>query len=140
MIKNIYYKYREIINYVFIGALTTLISLLSYYLLTTLLLNPNNAFELQLANVISWILSVTFAYITNRKFVFESDNKKLTEIFKFFSSRLSTLLLEMFLMFLLVTLIGFNDKISKILVQVVILVTNYLLSKFFVFKRTRKNH
>lgn len=135
MIKNIYSKYKEIINYLIFGILTTIVSLLTYYLLVFTILNPNNTFELQIANIISWIAAVTFAYITNRKYVFNSKEKKITkEITKFYSSRLTTLFLDMIIMFIFVTLLKYNDKIIKIFVQIIVTITNYILSKLIVFK------
>ena len=89
MIKKIYIKYKEIINYLIFGILTTLVSLLTYYLLVFTILNPNNPIELQLANIISWITCVTFAYITNRKYVFNSIDKNIKkELIKFYSSKI----------------------------------------------------
>ena len=131
---NIYKKYEEIINYIIVGGLTTVVSLLGYYL-SVLFLNPNNAFQLQIANIISWIACVTFAYFANRKIVFKSkENNKIKECSKFFISRLSTLIIDMITMFILVTLFKINDKIAKILVQFIVLVLNYVFSKLFVFK------
>lgn len=133
---DLYNKYKEIINYLIFGVLTTLISLATYYALTFTVLNADKAFELQIANVVSWIASVTFAYFTNRSFVFESKEKlSLKEAFSFYMSRVSTLLLDMGLMYLLVTVLSFNDKLVKIIVQVVVIVLNYVLSKFIVFKK-----
>ena len=135
MIK-LYKKYEEIINYLIIGALTTLVSLVTYYICTTTFLNPNNKYELLTANIISWIFAVTFAYFTNRTIVFKSKNeKKLKEAISFYSSRVSTLILESVLMFVFVNLLHFNDKIIKIIVQFIIIVANYLLSKLIVFKK-----
>lgn len=135
---SIYKKHEEVINYLIIGVLTTVVSLLTYYLCVSTFLNPKVAIELQIANIISWIISVAFAYVTNRIFVFKSKSKKiLNEIWKFVSSRLLTLILDMLMMYLLVTCISFNDKISKIIVQVVIIVLNYVFSKLFVFKKNK---
>ena len=135
---NIYNKNKEIINYLIIGILTTIVSLASYYLLTFSILNPNNAFELQLANIISWILSVLFAYITNRKYVFSSTNKNIKkELSKFISSRFTTLLIDMGLMALLVTILNFNDKLVKLIVQIIVIALNYIFSKLFVFKEQK---
>ena len=121
--------------YLIIGGLTTLVSLGSYYLLTLKLLDPNKSIELAIANIISWICAVTFAYFTNRIFVFKSKNKEmLKEGIKFYLSRVSTLLLEVLCMFLLVNLLNINDKISKIIVQILITIGNYIISKFYVFK------
>ena len=136
--KTIYKKYEEIINYLIVGVLTTIVSLSSYYILVFTILNPNNPLELQIANVISWICAVTFAYITNRKYVFKSKNqKKLKEIVSFTSSRIITLLLDMLIMFITVTIFKINDKIAKLIIQVVVTITNYVLSKLIVFKKEK---
>jgi len=133
--KKFYDKYQEIINYLIVGVLTTVVSLSTYYLLVIFLLNPEKPLELQIANIISWISAVTFAYFTNRKYVFKSKNKKIKEATSFVSSRIASLLLDMLLMFIFVTLLNINDKIAKLIVQVFITVTNYILSKLFVFKK-----
>ena len=134
MIKRIYSQNKEIINYLFFGVLTTIVSLLTYYILTSTIFNPEKAIELQIANIISWIFSVTFAYITNRKYVFNSKSEDiLSECSKFFTSRIATLLLDILIMFLGVTILKFNDKIIKIISQVLIIIGNYILSKIFVF-------
>ena len=133
-IKNLFIKYQEIISYLIFGVLTTVISLATYYLLVYTILDPNKGFELQIANIISWIAAVTFAYFTNRKYVFKSNKeKRLKEAFNFYLSRLSTLLIDMFLMWLLVTKLSFNDKVIKMIVQIVFSVLNYVFSKFLVF-------
>ena len=134
MIK-IYKKYKEIINYLIVGGLTTVVSLAAYYGCVLTFLSPEDGVQLQVANIISWIAAVTFAYFTNRKFVFESKNKnRLREAVAFYSSRVMTLLMDMGCMFLMVTLCGMNDKIAKLVVQVIVTVGNYILSKYLVFK------
>ena len=135
-----YKKYKEFISYLLVGALTTLVSLGSYYICVTTFLNPHNTIQLQIANLISWVCAVTFAYFSNRKFVFISKNKNIVkECGAFFLSRISTLLIDMLLMFIFVTLLGLNDKLIKLLVQFIITITNYLLSKFLVFKNEKRN-
>ena len=132
-------KSREIILYLIFGVLTTFVSLAAYYLLVYTFLNPNNALELQIANIISWCVSVIFAYFTNRKYVFESKNKnKIKESISFVISRLITLFMDMGIMFFGVTLMHGNDKIIKIVSQVIIIVANYLFSKLIVFNRKVK--
>ncbi len=127
---------KEIILYVVFGVLTTIVSLVTYYICVGTFLNAENAIQLQIANIIAWIISVAFAYITNRKFVFESTNKnKLDEATKFVTSRIATLLMDMFIMFLGVTLLKLNDGIIKIISQVIVIVANYVFSKIFVFKK-----
>lgn len=135
---SIYKKNKEIINYLIVGVLTTLVSILSYFLFTISILNPNNQIELQVANILSWVLAVIFAYFTNRKYVFVSNNKhKLEEFLKFTSSRITTLLIEMIFMYIFVCILLFNDKIMKIIAQIVVIVLNYILSKLFVFKKDK---
>ena len=113
---DIYKKHKEGFNYLIFGGLTTLLSLLVYYAVTFTFLNPDNTIELQIANILSWIFGFLFAYFTNRKYVFESKNKKVSEeFFKFFLSRISTLLLDMAIMFVFVTFLKFNDKVFKII-------------------------
>lgn len=138
MLKKYYSKYKEIVNYVIVGGMTTLVSLGSYYLMVMTVFDPQNAIQLQAANIISWVAAVTFAYFTNRVFVFDSKNKnKVLEAASFVATRLMSLLLDMFFMFLFVTVIMINDKLAKIMVQFVVMITNYLLSKFFVFRKRK---
>ena len=115
-IKELYLKYKEIINYLIFGVLTTVVSLATYYICVYTFLNPDNSLQLQVANIVSWIAGVTFAYITNRKFVFESEEQeKLKEAGKFVTSRIATLLTDMLIMFIGVTILKLNDKIIKLI-------------------------
>lgn len=129
-------KYRELIAYLIAGVLTTIVSFGVYYLVTLSLLDPNDKIELQIANVISWICAVLFAYFVNRKYVFQSKEKNIIkEGSKFCLSRIVTLLLDMLTMFLMVSIFHINDRISKLVSQVVVTIGNYIISKLFVFKR-----
>lgn len=133
---EIYKKNKEIINYLIVGVLTTIVSLATYYICVCTFLNPDNPVELQTANIISWIVAVFFAYFTNRKYVFESKEKNiLKEGTKFIGSRVTTLLLDMLIMYVGVTLLRFNDKIIKIISQILVIVGNYIISKLFVFRK-----
>ena len=139
MISKIFDKYKEVILYLIFGFLTTVVSLVVYYLLTISLLDPSNALCLQIANIISWVCGVAFAYFTNRKYVFESKNaNRFKEATSFVSARIITLLLDMLLMGVGVSILRFNDKIMKIVSQFLVIVLNYLFSKLFVF-RSDKN-
>ena len=136
MIIDLYKKYKEIVNYLIFGVLTTIISLAVYYLLTFTVIDPKNALLLQVANVISWVAGVLFAYVTNRKYVFDSKNEdKLKEFSSFVGARLVTLIMDMIIMYVGVTLMRGNDKYIKLISQVVVIVSNYLFSKIFVFRR-----
>lgn len=133
-IYDLYKKYEEIINYIIVGGMTTVISILSYYLFRLIFSNNSN-FYIQLSTVLSWIVAVTFAYFSNRIFVFKSKNSKSLESVKFVTSRIMSLLIEMLVMFILTGILKINDKIAKILVQFIIVILNYLFSKIFVFKK-----
>ena len=138
--KNLYKKYEEIINYIVVGALTTLVSLGVKWGLLFTILNPKDALELQIAVIVSWIAAVTFAYVTNRIFVFKSKSKKVfKELVSFFAARVLTLGMEMLLMWFFITLLKFNSNIwvvsCTLLVQVLIMILNYLFSKLFVFRK-----
>ena len=134
--KNLYVKYREIIMYLIFGVLTTVVSLAVYYFLVYTVLNPNQALQLQIANIISWIAGVAFAYVTNRSMVFQSKNQnKLKEATNFVLARVVTLVMDMIIMFIGVTILHGNDKILKLISQVVVIVSNYVFSKVFVFQK-----
>lgn len=133
---KLYRKYEEIINYIIVGALTTLISLITYYVCVLTFFEPKNALELQAANLISWIISVIFSYFTNRIFVFKSKSKKkIKEFLSFVTARILTLVLDMLIMFIMVTILEINDKLSKLIVQVIVIALNYIFSKLFIFKK-----
>lgn len=133
---ELYKQYKEIINYLIVGVLTTVVSLGVYYACVLTFLDPENAIQLQVANIISWVAAVTFAYFTNRKFVFESKNPDmLKEASAFVGARVATLLMDMLCMFIMVTCMGWSDKIAKLVVQVIVTVANYVFSKIFVFRK-----
>ena len=135
---NLYHKYEEIINYLFFGVLTTIVSLLVYYGLVFTILDPKSPLQLQISNILSWCDGVLFAYFTNRRFVFKSNSEnKVKEFITFTSARIITLLLDMFIMFIFVTVLKGNDKIFKLVSQALVVIGNYILSKLVVFKRKK---
>lgn len=135
---ELYERYKEIVSYLIVGGLTTVVSLGTYYVCVLTFLSPENAIQLQVANIISWAAAVTFAYFMNRKFVFESNNSNiLKEAFTFVCARVVTLLMDMFCMFAIVTCMGMSDKIAKLVVQVIVTIANYVFSKVFVFHRNK---
>ncbi len=134
-IKRLYLKYEELVNYIIVGVLTTIVSLVFYYASTRTFLDVNDAIELQIANLIKWTSGVIFAYFTNRKYVFKSTNPNyLKEFFSFSSSRVATLFLDMALMWLFVTNFMMQDLIAALISIAIVTVANYFLSKIFVFK------
>ena len=136
--RELYRKYEEIINYLIVGVLTTAVSLGIYYGSVWTFLNPRDPFQLQAANVLSWVGAVAFAYVANRRYVFHSRSRsRLFEAGRFALSRVATLLMDMAIMYLLVTLAGGSDKIAKLVSQAAVMVGNYVFSKLFVFRRSR---
>ncbi len=139
---GIYYKNPEVWNYLIVGFLTTVVSLVVKLGLLYTVLDQENPVELQIAVIVSWICAVVFAYFTNRIFVFNSKSKKyLKEFTSFVAGRVLTLLMDMFIMWFFVTLLKFNSDtwvlIWTIVDQVLITVFNYIISKFLVFKKEK---
>lgn len=129
-------KYREIIMYLIFGVLTTLVSVVTRVLLFHTVFNADKALEVQMATVISNAVGITFAYFTNRKYVFESTNtNRLKEAISFVGGRLSTLFMDMLIMFIGVTLLKGNETVITLISQVIVIVANYLISKLLVFKK-----
>ncbi len=123
---------REIFWYVFFGALTTLINTVAYWILYYGISASNTT-----STIISWLLAVVFAYVTNKLWVFEKGNKStLKEATEFFLSRISTGILDLLIMYVGVELLFFEGGIIKIISNVVVIILNYILSKLFVFKKS----
>lgn len=145
ILKKIYNKYEEIINYLIVGVLTTAVSLTTKYALLFTVLNAKDALQLQISVVVSWIVAVLFAYITNRKYVFKSKNKNIgKEIIKFFSARIATLIMESVILWFFITFLKMNSKMQVIIwtlvAQVLIMIGNYVLSKIFVFNKKNEEN
>ena len=139
-IKNLYNKYEEIISYLFFGVLTTIVSVLTYLLFDNTFLSAKTDLDIQIANVLSWICAVAFAYITNRKYVFKSKTigkEKTKEATNFVLARVTSLIADMALMYIMFSLMHINDTIAKLIVQVVVTIMNYILSKIMVFKKEK---
>ncbi len=139
---SLYKKYEEIINYLIIGGLTTVVAIGSKLLLLFTVLDQTDGVQLQIAEVISWCLAVTFAYFTNRAFVFKSKvkgTKQVKEAFDFVKGRVFTQLIQMFIMWFFVTLLKLDSDfwvvVFTLICQVMQIVLNYIISKFLVFKK-----
>lgn len=133
-IKELYAKHKELINYVIFGVLTTLVNFICYFISTKLF----NIDEV-ISNGIAWFVSVLFAYITNKIFVFESKKNGLKEIIiemtTFFLSRvLSGICCDVGTFALMVKVLNVNDFIAKIVTQIMVIVMNYVLSKLVIFR------
>lgn len=127
-------KYKEILLYLIFGGLTTVVSIVIYWLLTEVL--PMDPLA---ANIISWIGAVTFAYGTNRTWVFESRASGTGQILKeaasFYGGRLITLGLEELMLLVGIRLLELPNMPVKLVAQVLVIVLNYVISKLFVFHK-----
>ena len=130
---------KKIINtqtilYVIFGILTTIVNLISYYFFSNIM-----SINYLISNMVSWIISVLFAYVTNKFYVFNSkDTSKdiiIKEFIKFVNCRLTSGIIEMILLFLLVDMLAVNDIISKLVIGVIVVILNFIFSKLFVFKK-----
>ena len=122
---------REIILYILFGGLTTLVNVVAYWLCYYALYLPNT-----LSTIVAWVLSVLFAYVTNRIWVFESNNKnKFKEAFEFFLARVMTGVLDLLIMYVFVDILLCDGMVIKILSNVIVIVLNYIASKLFIFKK-----
>ena len=133
----LYKKFEEIVNYLIVGVLTTIVSWAAYAL-CKLVMDVDNAVMMQIAVIIRWVAGVVFGYFTNRRFVFKSKNPDmLKEAAGFASSRLVTLFLDMFVMWLLPTIFHVNDWIATFISAVLVTVMNYIFSKFIVIRKKK---
>lgn len=127
-----YNKYREVLLYLLFGGLTTVVNIVTFYVVRQL------GVEMQISNIIAWIISVLFAFITNKLFVFESKNKSFLENIKecvsFFGFRVLSLFFDMGCMHILIEILKVGELISKILANILVIILNYIFSKLFIFK------
>ncbi len=130
---GIYMKYKETLLYLFFGGLTTVVSILLFALF-------NVSFQINalIANILSWIISVAFAFFTNRIWVFSAPtytiSEFITQMVNFYGGRVVTLFIEEGILFVFITYLGFNTMIVKIVAQIIVIILNYIISKLWVFK------
>lgn len=127
-------KYKEVFLYVIFGVFTTICNIVVYYLCTRIFyINEYSS------NIIAWIISVLFAYITNKIFIFKNKEKKFPHLLKeslsFFFFRLISLIIDMASMYLLISFVLLNDLVAKIITNIIVIILNYIFSKFFVFQK-----
>ena len=131
-IKELITSCREVLAYLFFGVCTTLVNIIVYYICRKLGTGTTAG------TVTAWILSVLFAYVTNRRWVFESRADSAIGIVReglsFFSCRLATGILDLTVMVFFVELLHQNDMLIKILSNVLVIILNYLASKLFIFQ------
>jgi putative flippase GtrA len=133
MINKLFHKYKEMILYAFFGGCTTLVNIFTYYISTRFFHITTVA-----STIIAWCFAVLFAYITNRKLVFKSENvtiKSITiEFSSFLSCRLFTGAIDLGIMYVFVDLLNLNDLIMKVISNILVIIGNYIASRLLIFK------
>ena len=124
----------ELVSYLFVGVATTVVNYVVYYIATRLL-----SMGVMPGTWTAWVVAVAFGYVANKAFVFhthcDSVLSLLREAGSFFAMRLVSLGMETVLMYLTVTVLGLNDLVMKLIVNIVVITLNYVFSKLFIFKK-----
>ena len=128
---------RETIVYTIFGVLTTVVDFAAFGILYYSL----NLGEL-VSNTLAWVLAVIFAFITNKLFVFESKSFKIQvlgkEVLSFGAARVFSLLIEELILYIFVDLLNMNKLIIKLIANIIVIIVNYVLSKFIIFKKPKQ--
>ena len=140
-LQKIYYKYEDKWLYVFFGGLTTVVSIVTK-LLAFAVIPGEPKWESTVGVTFSWICAVTFAFFTNKKYVFKNVTHGAKEFwtvfFSFYGSRLATFFMEEAIFVVCCDIIGMNKPIITIASQFLIFIANYILSKVFVFRKKKE--
>ena len=133
-LKQLWKRHKELILYVFFGGCTTLINIISYFACRELMYLP-----VVTADVLAWLVSVIFAYVTNKLFVFESKSWRLMLVLKegaaFLAARVFSLGVDVAMLYVTVTVLGWWELPMKVLANVVVIVINYIFSKWIIFRK-----
>ena len=128
-----YKKYKEMLLYLFFGGLSFIVSIATFACF-----NVGLGKNELIANILSWIITVMFAFLTNRVWVFQSPTDSvqafIKQMFVFYSGRVITLVVEEVILLVFITWLGFNSILIKVIAQVIVIVLNYVISKLVVFK------
>ena len=142
-LQRLYHKYEDICLYVYFGALTTFLSIISQYsasfAMTKCGYDIKDFVPNALCTTFSWIVAVTFAFFTNKTYVFKSKSSTKAEFLKqagsFYGARVVTYFLELGIMLLFVSILDWNPYLVKFFAQFLILLANYVFSKLVVFRK-----
>ena len=133
-IRTLIEKHWDIVSYLFFGVCTTIVNYLVYIPCYNLL-----GMSASVSNMVAWVVAVAFAYLTNKPFVFKSNDWSaatvVPELTKFVGCRIGSGVAETIVLFLAVDLLGWNGNIWKLLTQVMVVVLNYVFSKLIVFRK-----
>ncbi|MCL2619905.1 MAG: GtrA family protein [Defluviitaleaceae bacterium] len=129
---KLFQKHREVITYLFFGGLTSLITMIIYFLSSWGL-----GLSAWLSTAISWVIAVAFAFVTNKIFVFQNKTKKETgrQALLFFIARLISFGINLAIMFVFVDMLEFNELVFFAIAHIIVLVFNYIASKLVIFKK-----
>lgn len=132
-VRELFIKYQELLSYLFFGVLTTVVNYVSYLLLAPFFGTTT------IPTAIAWVLSVAFAYLTNRRWVFRSQAKGaaavLREAGSFVGARLISGVIDVGIMWVFADRLGFNDKLVKLASNVFVVIFNYIASKLIIFRK-----
>ena len=124
----------ELVSYLFAGVATTVVNYVVYFIATRYL-----GMGVMAGTWTAWVIAVAFGYVVNKAFVFHTHCRSLAELVReagsFFAMRLVSLGMETVLMYVTVSVMGLNDLVMKLIVNIVVIIANYVFSKLFIFKK-----
>ena len=136
VMKELLKKYSDVIPYAVFGVLTTLANIATYWVCS-------HVFHMGLSagSIVAWIVAVTFAYLTNRKWVFHSEavtgKEILREVIAFFAARIATEVIDLVMLNVFAGMMGFDDMIVKVAANVVVIIVNYAASRLVIFRHKK---
>lgn len=137
MFRRYFNKYKEMILYIFFGGCTTLMNIVAYYISTRFF-----DIDYKYSTIIAWCISVLFAYVTNRIYVFKSKNTTIKsiiyEVITFIGCRILSGILDFVIMYVFIDLIKLDDLFIKIISNIIVIAFNYVASKILIFKKMQK--
>lgn len=139
---KIYHKNEEVWNYLIFGFLAFVVNMVAYWACAKVIgADKDHAGLVLIATAFAWVVAVIFAYWTNHSFVFKSKTNGLKELWKefaaFVSARIITGLMELAIMYVMTDMLDINDMFSKLVCNVVVIITNYIFSKLWIFKKKK---
>lgn len=124
----------ELLRYILTGGMTTAVNYVIYFGLTSV------SVRYILANTLAWCGAVAFAFFMNRRVVFKSVGNPVGEFFRFAGLRFATLIAENMLLYLLISIMGTDEIISKLVVSIVTVIANYTACKYGIFRKGGLRH
>ena len=127
-------KIKEVFLYVFFGAVGTVVNILIF-----VLLSEKCNVQYMVANIVAWVFSVAFAFVTNKLWVFKSKSWTFSvwikECIQFIFARIATCVFDIGYMFVAISIFNWNKTLSKIMANAIVIIANYVFSRFFIFKK-----